>query len=326
MILARSPLRVSLGGGGTDLPSYYREHGGLVLAAAIDKYVYVALNRTLVPELIVKYSQTERVASAAEVRHPIVREALALLGLPGPYLELASMADIPAGTGLGSSGSFATALLAALHAHCERPAAARELAEQACQIEIERLGEPIGKQDPYIAAHGGLASLTFGPGERVDVAPLQLGAATLGRLREDLLLFYSGRSRSAGEILKEQDERTRRADPAMTTSLHHVKHLGLESQRALERGDMRGFAEIMNEHWRLKRERSRAISTPEIDAWHELGMRSGALAGKLVGAGGGGFLLFYAGDAGRLRRAMAEAGLPEVRFGFDFEGTRVLVR
>jgi D-glycero-alpha-D-manno-heptose-7-phosphate kinase len=326
MILARSPLRVSLGGGGTDLPSYYREHGGMVLAAAIDKYVYVALNRTLVPELIVKYSQTERVASAADVRHPIVREALALVGLPGPYLELASLADIPAGTGLGSSGSFATALLAALHAHCERPADARELAEQACQIEIERLGEPIGKQDPYIAAHGGLACLTFGPGERVDVGALQLGAATLGRLQEDLLLFYSGRSRSAGEILKEQDERTRRADPAMTASLHHVKRLGLESRRALERGDLRGFAEIMNEHWRLKRERSRAISTPEIDAWHALGMRSGALAGKLVGAGGGGFLLFYAGDAGRLRHAMADAGLPEVRFRFDFEGTRILVR
>jgi D-glycero-alpha-D-manno-heptose-7-phosphate kinase len=325
MILARSPLRVSLGGGGTDLPSYYREHGGFVLAAAIDKYVYVALNRILVPELIVKYSQTERVKSAAEIRHPIVREALALAGVPGPYLELASLADIPAGTGLGSSGSFATALLAALHAHCGRPAAPRELAEQACRIEIERLGEPVGKQDPYLAAHGGLASLTLGPGERVEIEPLELPGQTLDRLQEDLLLFYSGRSRSAGHILKEQDERTRSADPAMTGSLHRVKQLGLESRRALERADLRGFAELMREHWRLKRERSRAITSPEIDAWHELGMRNGALAGKLVGAGGGGFLLFYAGDAARLRAAMAEAGLPEVRFRFEFAGTRVLV-
>ena len=325
MILARSPLRVSLGGGGTDLPSYYREHGGFVLAAAIDKYVYVALNRTLVPELIVKYSQTERVKSAAEIRHPIVREALALAGVPGPYLELASMADIPAGTGLGSSGSFATALLTALHAHLGRPLTPRELAEQACRIEIERLGEPIGKQDPYIAAHGGVAGLAFGPGERVEVSPLRLGEETLGRLEQHLMLFFTGRSRSAGEILRDQDQRTRRAEPAMTESLHRVKRLGLESRDALARGDLRGFAGIMNEHWRHKRERSSAITNPEIDAWHALGMRNGALAGKLVGAGGGGFLLFYADEPERLRRALSEAGLPEVRFRFVFEGARVLV-
>jgi D-glycero-alpha-D-manno-heptose-7-phosphate kinase len=324
MILARSPLRVSLGGGGTDLPSYSREHGGFVLAAAIDKYVYLALNPILVPELIVKYSQTERVASASEIRHPIVREALALAGVPGPYLELASLADIPSGTGLGSSGSFATALLAALHAHCGRPAAARELAEQACRIEIDRLGEPVGKQDPYIAAHGGVAGLCFGPGESVAIEPVRLSEATLGRLQEDLLLFYTGRSRSASRILREQDERTRSEDPAMTSGLHRVKQLGLESRHALERSDLRGFAEIMNEHWRLKRERSRAITSPEIDAWHALGMRNGALAGKLVGAGGGGFLLFQAGDASKLRAAMAQVSLPEVRFRFEFEGTRVL--
>jgi D-glycero-alpha-D-manno-heptose-7-phosphate kinase len=325
MILARSPLRVSLGGGGTDLPSYYREHGGFVLAAAIDKYVYVALNRTLVPELIVKYSQTERVASAAEVRHPIVREALAAFGLPGPYLELVSLADIPAGTGLGSSGSFATALLAALHAHRQGRPTARELAEQACRIEIERLGEPIGKQDPYIAAHGGVACLDFGPGERVEVSPLLASPQTLDRLQERLLLFYTGKSRSAGDILKEQDDRTRAADPSMIEGLHRVKRLGLASRDALERGDLAAFAGIMDDHWRLKRERSRAITSPQIEAWHDLGMRHGALAGKLVGAGGGGFLLFYSEDPERLRHALGEAGLPEVRFRFVFEGARVLV-
>lgn len=326
MIITRSPLRISLGGGGTDLPSYYREHGGFVLAAAIDKFVYITLHQTFVPELIVKYSQLERVAAARDIRHPIIREALDLLGVPGPYLELASMADIPAGTGLGSSGSFTTALLKALHTRVKNPLPPGELAEQACHIEIERLREPVGKQDPYIAAHGGLSCFSFGPGERVEVAPLKLEDETLYNLEDNLLLFFTGYSRSAGSILQEQDERTRRGDPAMTDGLHRIKELAFRSREALERGELRGFAELMNDHWRHKKERSSAMSKPDIDRWYTLGMQNGALGGKLIGAGGGGFLLFYAEDKPGLRRAMAGAGLREVRFRFDFEGTGVVIQ
>jgi D-glycero-alpha-D-manno-heptose-7-phosphate kinase len=326
VIITRSPLRISLGGGGTDLPSYYREHGGFVLAAAIDKFVYITLHQTFVPDLIVKYSQLERVAHAREVRHPIIREALGLLGVEGPYLELASMADIPAGTGLGSSGSFATALLKALHTHAKNQVPPRELAEQACHIEIERLGEPVGKQDPYAAAHGGLTCFTFGPGERVEVAPLKVQSETLYDLEDNLLVFFTGYSRAAGSILKEQDERTRVHDPRMTDNLHRIKELGHRSREAIERGDLRGYAELMNVHWHHKKERSGSMTNPDIDGWHALGLRSGALGGKLIGAGGGGFLLFYAEDKPRLRHAMAGAGLREVRFRFDFEGTGVVIQ
>lgn len=326
MIITRSPLRISLGGGGTDLPSYSRRHGGFVLAAAIDKFVYITLHQTFVPELIVKYSRLERVAAARDVEHPIIREALLLLDVPGPYLELASMADIPAGTGLGSSGSFATALLKALHTHAKRLVPPGTLAEQACHIEIERLGEPVGKQDPYIASHGGLTSFCFRQDGGVEVAPLELATETLYNLEDNLLLFFTGYSRSAGSILKEQDDRTRGDDPRMADGLHRIKELGLASRESLERGDLRRFAELMNDHWRLKRERSGAMSNAEIDRWHALGLQSGALGGKLVGAGGGGFLLFYSEEKPRLRRAMSEAGLKEVRFRFDFQGTGVVIQ
>ena len=326
MIITRGPLRISLGGGGTDLPSYSRRHGGFVLAAAIDKFVYITLHQTFVPDLIVKYSRMERVASARAVEHPIIREALLLLDVPGPYLELASMADIPAGTGLGSSGSFATALLKALHTHlkCVVPPAA--LAEQASRIEIERLGEPVGPQDPYIAAHGGVMSFGFRQDGTVEVTPLKLATETLYNLEDNLLLFFTGYSRSSGDILKEQDDRTRVADPQMTDNLHRVKEIGLASRDALENGDLRRFAELMNDHWRLKRERSGVMTNPDIDRWHAAGLSGGALGGKLIGAGGGGFLLFYSEDKPRLRRAMAAAGLREVRFRFDFEGTGVVIQ
>ena len=326
MIITRSPLRISLGGGGTDLPSYYSRHGGFLIAGAIDKYVYITIHRTFVDELIVKYSKLERVPSARELQHPIIREALALVGLDGRYLELTSMADIPAGTGLGSSGSFTTALLKALHTHQRQLVDAASLAEQACHIEIERLGEPIGKQDQYVAACGGLAVYEFAPDGRVTVTPLRLPAQTLYELEANLLLFFTGYTRAASDILREQDERSRAHDPSMIDNLHEQKRLGLESRDALESGDLLRFARIMNEHWHLKRQRSRAMSSPRIDAWYERALASGAVGGKLIGAGGGGFLLFYAQDTARLRRAMEAEGLTEVRCRFDFEGTKVVIQ
>lgn len=326
MIITRSPLRISLGGGGTDLPSYYRRHGGFLLAAAIDKYVYFTVHRTFVDELIVKYSKLERVKRADDVEHPIVREALRLVGIDGPYLELTSMADIPAGTGLGSSGSFTTALLKALYALGNRVVSSREVAEQACHIEIERLGEPVGKQDQYIAATGGVTCFEFRPDDGVEVWPLKLSTETLYNLEDNLLLFFTGYTRAASALLQEQDTKTREGDDAMIESLHFVKELGHRSKDALEAGDLRGFAELMRVHWERKRRRTGGISSPEIDRWHEVAMANGALGGKLIGAGGGGFLMFYAEEKIRLRRAMAGLGLPELRFRFDFEGTKVVVQ
>jgi D-glycero-alpha-D-manno-heptose-7-phosphate kinase len=325
MIIARSPLRISLGGGGTDLPSYYEHHSGFLIAAAIDKYVYITIHETFVPELIVKYSKLERVSAAGQLEHPIIREAFALLNMSGQSLELTSMADIPAGTGLGSSGSFTTALLKALHAHQKDLIHPAELAEQACEIEINRLKEPIGKQDQYIAAFGGITCFKFLPGGKVEGWPLKISEETLCNLEDNLLLFFTGYSRSASTILKEQDQKSRTADPAMTENLHFVKELGFKSQQALESGDLEEFARLMDVHWQRKKQRSGNMSNPRINEWYDLAMANGAGGGKLIGAGGGGFLMFYATDKARLRHAMRRAGLKEVRFRFDFEGTKLLI-
>src|SRR5512138_1306128 len=318
MIIARSPLRISLGGGGTDLPSYYERFTGFLIAAAIDRYVYITLPDTFGAEMIVKYSKLERVAKAADLEHPIIREAFALVGLEGSALELTSMADIPAGTGLGSSGSFTTSLLKALHTYKKNLVHPSELAEQACDIELNRLHEPIGKQDQYIAAYGGITCFKFLPGGKVEAWPLKLSQETLYNLEDNLLLFFTGYSRSASKILKEQDDKSKKDDSGMIENLHFVKDLGLKSQKALEGGDLAEFARLMDVHWRRKKERSGGMSNPQIDKWYDLAMANGALGGKLIGAGGGGFLMFYASDKAPLRRVMRQQGLKEVRFKFDF--------
>jgi D-glycero-alpha-D-manno-heptose-7-phosphate kinase len=323
MIITRSPLRITLGGGGTDLPSYYREHGGFLIAAAIDKHVYVTLTRPFTPGIYLKYSQLEHVEEAREVRHPIIRVALELLGMK-PQVEITTLADIPAGTGLGSSGSFTTALLRALYAYDRRLIASHQLAELASDIEIHKLGEPTGKQDPYAAAFGGLTAFTFHPDEQVEARPLQMPAGTLFDLEDDLLLFFTGFSRRAGDILQDQKTRTESNDREMLNQLHYVKELGLRSLEVLEAGRTIELGEILHEHWEQKRRRSAGMTNPQIDEWYDLGRRNGAVGGKLVGAGGGGFLMFYAENHRRLREAMTKAGLEEVRFRFSFEGTKVL--
>jgi D-glycero-alpha-D-manno-heptose-7-phosphate kinase len=325
MIIARSPLRVTLGGGGTDLPSYYENHGGFLIAAAIDRYVYITLHETFVSDLIVKYSELERVPDATKLKHPIIREAFALLGMNGQSLELTSMADIPAGTGLGSSGSFTTALLKALHAHKKNLVHPAELAAQACEIEMDRLHEPIGKQDQYIAAYGGITCFKFLANGKVEAWPLKISDETRDNLEDNLLLFFTGYSRSASAILKEQDTKSKSADAGMIENLHFVKDLGLQSQRALEAGDLPEFARLMDVHWQRKKQRSGGMSNPKINEWYDLAMANGALGGKLIGAGGGGFLMFYAEDKAKLRHAMRQCGLKEVRFRFDFEGTKLVI-
>jgi D-glycero-alpha-D-manno-heptose-7-phosphate kinase len=324
MIIARSPLRITLGGGGTDLPSYYRQREGFLIAAAIDRYVYITIHDTFVDDLIVKYSEMERVEHAKELKHPIIREALALMDMDGRSMEITSMADIPAGTGLGSSGSFTTALLKALHAHRRHAVLPEDIARQACEIELDRLMEPIGKQDQYIAAYGGVTCFTFGKDDAVRSSPLTLGVEDRHSLEENLLLFFTGFSRKASTILKEQDTKSRSLDPEMMDNLDYVKDLGRRSQRALQCGDFATFARLMDEHWQHKKRRSNSMSNGQINEWYDLAMRNGAMGGKLIGAGGGGFLMFYAEDRITLRRAMAAAGLPEVRFRFDYDGTKVV--
>ncbi|MDP9003490.1 MAG: galactokinase [Verrucomicrobiota bacterium] len=324
MISTRSPLRISLGGGGTDLPSYYREHGGFLIAAAINKYVYINVHRRFVEGFLLKYSQLEEAATIDDIKHPIIREALRLAGVEERNLEITSMADIPAGTGLGSSGSFTTALLKAFHALRKNIVHPAQLAEQACEIELEKLGEPIGKQDQYIAAFGGITCFRFLSDDRVEAFPLKISEETLFNLEDNLLLFFTGYSRSASTILKEQDDKSRKSDQAMIENLHFVKDLSSQSQRALESDDLHEFARLMDVHWQRKKERSEGMSNPDIDNWYEAAMANGALGGKLIGAGGGGFLMFYTDDKARLRHAMRERGLTEVRFRFDFEGTKIL--
>lgn len=320
MIITRSPLRISLGGGGTDLPSYYQEFGGFLIAAAIDKHVYITVHEPFVDEVIAKYSRLETVPTAAELQHPIIREALQLVGIQ-TRIEIASMSDIPAGTGLGSSGSFTTALLRALHMLKKNFVPPRELAEQACDIEINRLKEPIGKQDQYIAAYGGVTCFTFQKDGHVEVEPLKASAETVANLEDNLCLFFTGYTRNASAILKDQDQRSKQRDQSMIDNMHFTKELGFQSREALEQGNLRKFAELMHIHWERKRARTQGMSNTKMDEWYALALANGALGGKLIGAGGGGFLMFYTEDKTRLRHAMREAGLREVRFRFDFEGS-----
>ena len=325
MIIARSPLRISLGGGGTDLPSYYKKHGGFLLAAAIDKYVYATVLRPFSPGVYLKYSKIEHVNHINDVQHPIIREVLKEMKLDTPQIEITTLTDIPAGTGLGSSGSFTTALIKGLFTHYRREIHPKELAELACKIELENLKEPIGKQDQYIAAFGGITSFTFDKDGEVISENLKISTDTLHNLEDNLLLFFTGISRSASSILLDQDKRSINNDSEITKNLHYIKELGLQSRDALLAGDLENFGHLMNEHWEHKRIRSSGMTNDFIDEIYTKALHNGAVGGKLVGAGGGGFLMFYASDRSKLRAAMNKYNLEEVRFSFDYEGTRIIL-
>jgi D-glycero-alpha-D-manno-heptose-7-phosphate kinase len=325
VIITRTPLRITLGGGGTDLPSYYERFGGSLIAAAINKYVFVSLSQTFTPGYLLKYSELERADKVDEIQHPIIREILRVHDLE-PALELVSVADIPTGTGLGSSGTFTVGLLRAVHAQRREHISPASLAEEACWVEIERLNRAVGKQDQYIAAIGGLTCFEFHPDGAVDVSPLKISNETLHDLEEHLLMFFTRFSRNAEEVLLEQKSRSELSDESMLENLHVVKRLGIESRDALEEGDTLTFGALMHEHWERKKRRSREMSNGDIDRWYQAGMDAGAVGGKLVGAGGGGFLLFYTRDPASVRAAMAAEGLEELRFQFDHDGSIVLVR
>jgi D-glycero-alpha-D-manno-heptose-7-phosphate kinase len=330
--MTRTPLRISLGGGGTDLPSYSREFGGFVLSAAITKYVYITVNRSFLPGYFLKYSETEHAETRAEIRHPLMREALEMQDVPMP-LEVVSVADVPAGTGLGSSGAFLVGLMHALHAYKREPVCAEKLAREAIEVEMTRLAEPVGKQDQYIAAYGGLLCQEYGTDDAVSVTPLEMSEASIRELRDSLMLFFVGYTRQASELLTEQKARSLAGDAAMLDGLHFTKQLGREIKSVLEAGRIAEFGSLMNAHWQRKRERSAGMSNARIDELYELAMREGgATGGKLVGAGGSGFLLLQTNDRRRLRETMTrttgktQAGLSEMDFSFDFDGSVVLVR
>jgi D-glycero-alpha-D-manno-heptose-7-phosphate kinase len=325
VLITRTPLRISLGGGGTDLPSYYREFGGYVISAAINRYVYIGINHAFSDEYLLKYSALERVKTIPEIQHPILREALRLLNVE-PAVEIVSLADVPAGTGLGSSGSFTVGLLRAIHAYRREHITSHAVAEEACRIELEILQQPVGKQDQYIASFGGVTAFDFRPDDTVAVESVKIPRDTLFDLEDRLLMFFTGYSREAVSILADQQKRSLDRDQVMLDNLHTIKALAMEVKRHLEKGNAREYGRLMHEHWLIKQKRSGGMSNPYIDKLYNIGIKNGALGGKLVGAGGGGFLMFYAEDRSSLRRAMSAAGLIEMRFQFDYEGSVVHAR
>jgi D-glycero-alpha-D-manno-heptose-7-phosphate kinase len=325
MIITRTPLRISLGGGGTDLPSYYRScGGGFLVAAAINKYVYISIHRNFDDDILLKYSRIEKVSSPGAVEHPLLREALLATGV-NQGIEISSMADIPAGTGLGSSGTFTVGALRAIHAFQRRFIAPLDIADAACRIEIDRLGEPVGKQDQYIAAVGGVTAFEFRADDTVDVTRVPMSAETRDRLEEDLLLFYTGIRRSASGVLAGQDRRSQANDVDVRVNLDAVRQLGRESFGALASGDLEHFGKLLTSQWQLKLERSPSEVHDRVDDWIQQAIKAGASGGKLVGAGDGGFLLVYAHAKADVREALRLCGLEEVRFGFDYEGTTTIV-
>src|SRR5712664_929148 len=325
MILTRTPFRVTLGGGGTDLPSFYQEHGGFILAVGIDKYMYLNVNTPIVDDKIrVRYTSSEMVDHLDDVKHNLAREALRHFGITNG-IEIVSIADIPAGTGLGSSSSYLVGLLNALHTLLQDQATSLKLAEEACHIELEVLKKPIGKQDQYMAAFGGLTTLDIKPDGRVCVTRLELDVDLVESLEHNILMFYTNEMRDATAILKKQDEATRTKDRSVVSSLCEIKDIGLEIRDAISKGNLQRFGELLDVHWQSKKRLSEGISNPQIDAWYELAKQNGAIGGKISGAGGGGFLMLYCEEnKARLREAMRGAGLRELKFRFDFEGSKVV--
>jgi len=322
MLTARAPLRITLGGGGTDIPSYYSIYGGFSVTAAIDKYVYILAHDRFDPGFRVSYSKTEIVEKPERIEHPIVREAVRLLG-PFYHLELLSVADLPARTGLGSSGAFTVALLHALHDWKGEHVPLSVLAEEACHITIDILHEPSGKQDEYTSAFGGINSYSISMDGKVNVSPLRISRATVSELESELLLFYTGITRESRLILESQGKAAASGDENTMKALHKIKQIGIDSRNSLEDGNLREFGSLLNEHWKTKKLMTPKATTPEIDAIYELAIKTGATGGKIMGAGGGGFFMFHCDSNRRKLTEVLEAqGLKRMSFRLEFEGSK----
>jgi D-glycero-alpha-D-manno-heptose-7-phosphate kinase len=326
MILSRAPTRITLGGGGTDLKSYYSKYGGFLIAGAINKYCTILANKRFYDSIRLSYSQMEIIENVSAIKHRIFQGALRLLNI-GKGIELHSTADVPASCGLGTSSTFTVALLNALHAYNKDFVTQKQLAEEACHVEIDILGEPIGKQDQYLAAFGGLTCLTFEKNGDVLVEPLRISNEALDQLEGNILLFFTGKQRSASKILSEQDEKCKQDNPQMADNLHQIKEIGLATRKYLEKGQVNMLGELLHVHWETKKKRSQNMSDPFVDECYEVARKNGAAGGKLVGAGGGGFFMFYCDnhDKPKLVEIMQKVGLRWERFSFDFDGAKILV-
>lgn len=324
MIITRAPLRLSIGGGGTDLPFYSSKFGGSLITAALDKYVYIIVEkRDFTDESLIKYSQTEIVKDHKNIKHNSIRAALEYLKINEP-IEIISVADIPAGSGLGSSGAFLVALLKALHTYKREHVSTKKLAEEACHIEMNILKEPIGKQDQYASAFGGIIHLDIDKNQNVNVSPLNISYSTLDELKNNTFLFGTKIIRSASEVLADQAKKAESEEDKMK-QMHMIKEIGQEIKKSLEEGNTKKFGQWLNVHWETKKNFTKKMTSPEIDNYYSIGIKNGAVGGKLVGAGGGGFLLFYCDkNKKQLREAMEKLGLKEAPFGFDTEGCKII--
>jgi D-glycero-alpha-D-manno-heptose-7-phosphate kinase len=320
-------MRITLGGGGTDLPSYYSKYGGFILSAAIDKYIYIYVNRPCADRLIrIKYSRYEEVTQPEEIQHDLVRPTLELLSIKD-NVEIVSMADVPGGTGLGSSSTYLVALLTSLFELKRERVPTHAMAEFACKVEMDMAGHPVGKQDHYLAAFGGITCLDIDKDGKVMVSPLDISMTTAEDLRSRVLLFFTGLTRSANNILQEQSRDSESEDQTVIDSLHRTKEMGYRVKEALQNGNIDTFGKILHEHWENKKRRSNSISNPNIERWYNSAKEAGALGGKIIGAGGGGFLMVYTPSRkkGTVRKVMAAEGLFEMSYNFDFQGAKVLV-
>lgn len=323
MLISKSPLRISLGGGGTDLPSYYKKYGGFLISATINKHIYISIAETFNKKFIIKYSSFEEVNQITKIKHPLFREILKIMEIKTP-LNISSHADIPSGTGMGSSGCFAVTLINALSSYQGKNLSKKKIAELACHIEIDKLKEPVGKQDQYTAVFGGLNSYEFKQNGRVLIKKINVSKKRIQKLKNNLIIFFTGYSRSSYKILKKQDETTRTLDKSMLNNLHKIKEFGLQSKKILENGNLNDLGRIMHEHWEYKKERSQFMTNNKIDNLYSIARKNGALGGKLIGAGGGGFLMFYSENVNLIEKKFLNLGIKKMDFDFDFEGTKIL--
>jgi len=324
MIIVRSPLRISFGGGGTDLASYYTKKNGFVVSGAINKYVYITITKPFKKGIYLKYSKNEKVKKVSEVKHKIFRETIKRYSKNLKQIEITALADIPSGTGLGSSSSFTNALIKGIFENNGKKISKRKLAELSCDIEINRLKAPIGKQDQFISSFGGLKSMTFKKNHSVLIKDLKMSKKKVRQLEKKLVLYFTNFKRDSNLILKDQDDKSKKNNSSILENLNSVKLMGKRVEKILEKGEFEKFGLIMNEHWEIKKKRSKNMSNKFINRIYSLGLKNGAIGGKLVGAGGGGFLLFYSNNRKKLKKSMLKFGLREIPFKFDFKGTTVL--
>lgn len=323
MIVTRSPLRISLGGGGTDLPSYYKQYGGFLIAATINKHIYISLAETFNDKFLIKYSSFEETKTIKTLKHPLFREILKKFKIKTPLI-ITSHADIPAGTGMGSSGAFAVTLINALSIYTKKNFSKRQIAEMACDIEINTLKEPIGKQDQYTASYGGINSYEYKKNGKVIVKKIKISDLRTNTLKKKLAVFFTGYSRSSYEILKKQNDNTINLDKKMLENLHMVKSFGYESKNIIEEGNLDDLGKLMHEHWIFKKKRSLNMTNNKIDQYYNFALKNGALGGKLIGAGGGGFLMFYCEDVNFLEKKLKKFNIKKLDFEFSGIGAEII--